>query len=242
LTVFFLDYGNVAEVNEIKEVSDEMAKIPCLAVRITFKVSEYEPRLEDEIRMKRFMRNKDGTFFVNILKSPLKPANKTQSYFTRPPYFSSPQDRQSVVIMREKNGLLYLRTRECFEKMKEIEKAIENYVKTAGPVQNVKVNQLVLCQRNKDKFDRAIVTKVHQTGAEIELLDYLESSKVELKMLKTISEELSREPVTYCVGGKLAGFQELEYDEAAKAVIGQHIEKRKKFRLVSMFSSKPLPF
>jgi hypothetical protein len=238
LTVFFLDYGNVAEVNEIKEVSDEMAKIPCLAVRITFKVSEYEPRLEDEIRMKRFMRNKDGTFFVNILKSPLKPANKTQSYFTRPPYFSSLQDRQSVVIMREKNGVLYLRTRECFEKMKEIEKAVENYVKTAGPVQNVKVNQLVLCQRNKDKFDRAIVTKVHQTGAEIELLDYLESSKVELKMLKTISEELSREPVTYCVGGKLAGFQELEYDEAAKAVIGQHIEKRKKFRLVSIFSSK----
>lgn len=56
LTVIFLDYGNVSQVNEVREISQELAKIPNLAVRITFKMSEYNPVLEDEIRIKILMQ------------------------------------------------------------------------------------------------------------------------------------------------------------------------------------------
>lgn len=49
LTVFFVDFGNSTEVNELKEASDELTKIPCQAVRITFPESQYQPQLFQEI-------------------------------------------------------------------------------------------------------------------------------------------------------------------------------------------------
>lgn len=64
LTVIFLDYGNVSQVDEVRDISEELAKIPSLAVRITFKISEYKPVLEEEITIRVFMQVFFFTMYV----------------------------------------------------------------------------------------------------------------------------------------------------------------------------------
>ncbi|XP_063905212.1 uncharacterized protein LOC135124227 isoform X2 [Zophobas morio] len=272
LTAFFLDYGNVAEVNEVREVSEELAKTPCLAVRITFKDNEYKPVVEDVIRIKRFMKNSDGTFFVNILRNSLnaatpmlkessftnlveKPDYKRENsvveshdsdgwdspdefptsqkraeatFFKKPPFFCKVENDQRVTISHVKDDVIYLKTKECFEKSREIDDVIENYAGKAKNVQRVEVDQLVLYEGEEGKFYRAVVVKVEDKRVEIETLDHGEWKRVALTALKNISEELSRAPITYFVGGKLAGFEQ-GLGDWQKKIIEEYAKKRKKF-------------
>lgn len=50
-----MDYGNIAEVDEVKEASEELRKFLCQSVKLRFDDPTYVPNLYDEI-------------FVNVYK------------------------------------------------------------------------------------------------------------------------------------------------------------------------------
>ncbi|XP_044263975.1 uncharacterized protein LOC123010872 [Tribolium madens] len=269
LTVFFLDYGNIAEVDEIMEVSEDLAKIPCLAVRITFKEAEYMPVLEDEIRINFFYHNSDGTYFVNVLnslkattdrndqtrhslvanevkkdvKEPSKICKSDQKinevFFKKPPLFCEISEGQLVAIVQVNEEIFYLRTKECFTKLKDVEAKIEEYSKNAKSVVNVKLNQVVLHYNNKtNKFNRVVVLKVSNDVVEVEALDYPERFTTDLKNLKLINEQLSKEPITCFPAGRLTGFENKQLGDNCKEIITKHIKTRTKFRVVLGFDDE----
>ncbi|XP_008197916.2 uncharacterized protein LOC103314239 [Tribolium castaneum] len=259
LTVFFLDYGNVAEVDENREISEDLAKIPCMATRITFKEAEYLPILEDEIRIKNFYYNRDGPYFVNILssakKAPIEQTKHSQRaneikqthptktindvFFKKPPLLCEISDGQTVVIVQVVEEMFYLKTKECFAKLKVVKLMIEEYSKNAKSVENVKVNQVILHYNSKtNKLNRAIVLKVNNNNVEIETFDYPGRFTTDLENLKSISEQLSKEPVTCLPGGRLTGFENKQLGEDCKEIIAKHIQKRTKFRVVLGFDDE----
>lgn len=254
-----MDYGNIAEVDEVREASEELSKFPCMAVRVTFKASEYNPVLEDEITIKCVFRNDDKTYFVNVLEAPkkntsatfqesrngikesnflLKESSQTVSprtsrgFFKKPSSFCHLSNDQTVAIVQVQDEIFYLRTKECFAKLKDLENSIEEYAKDAKQIDSVKPNQLVLYHDQKsNKLKRAVVLKVYKRNIDIETFDYMERFTTSLNNLKTINEKLSEEPITCFPGGRLVGFENQQLDDNCKAIIAEHIQKRTKFQV-----------
>jgi hypothetical protein len=50
--VFFVDYGNTAQVQDLKEASEDLNKIPAQAVKILFNTLEYTPTVYENLRIK----------------------------------------------------------------------------------------------------------------------------------------------------------------------------------------------
>ncbi|RZB39810.1 uncharacterized protein BDFB_007985 [Asbolus verrucosus] len=238
LIVFFLDYGNTAEVDELKSVSDELAKIPCMAVRLTFRENEYVPVLEDELKIKIVKQNEDGTYFVSILErttnnretTNVKKVESPPKFTKKPPPLCPLQNGQKVVIIHEEGAVLYLRTKECYQKLKEIEWEIEEHVKSAQPLQHIDVNQLLLVRHEDGKFYRAIAKKIVKGKINLEFLDYVKRALVDKDSIRNINESLSRVPVTYIRGHKLKDFDEI--DAECRNFINKSIQERKKYSVI----------
>ncbi|XP_044263976.1 uncharacterized protein LOC123010873 [Tribolium madens] len=216
LKVFFLDYGNIADVNEVKEASEELGKYPCQCVKLKLEDSTIKPNVYDTLSIK-VKEKQENTYIVTI-------SDTEETYFLKPPPLCQLQHGQRVIIVSQSDGKLALRTRECLEKFKQVEEALKEV--TPKPVSSVKKDQLVLLYRNSD-LQRGIVTNIQENKVELELLDYYEKVKADLSSLRNIAESLAKEPVTYLVTPSVKGLS-----EKSAEIIQKLIESRAKSTVV----------
>ncbi|XP_063918577.1 uncharacterized protein LOC135133945 [Zophobas morio] len=229
LIVFFVDYGNVAEVKEVLEVSEPLSKILRQAARITFSEAQYTAQVNDNLIVKIKKRYENGTYLVDVKtnnnSTPLEPeppkTPTTLNVFTKPQPLCKLEDGQKVMLISHSNGKLILRTKECYDKLKQIERALDEEESKAKPVGHVEKGQLVLCK--KEKLQRAVVLDVQRSSVEIEFLDYYEKMKVDVSALKHITEALSTLSLTYIVTPVLKG-----YNETADQTLRELSEKKVK--------------
>jgi hypothetical protein len=208
LRVFFVDYGNTAQVQDLKEASEDLNKIPAQAVKILFNTLEYTPTVYENLRIKIKKRHENGSYYVDRIitdvNGSVSPKVDTTStvnvYFGKPKALCELEHGQRVMVISEVEGKLALRTKECYDKLRQIEKSIGGV--TAKPVEEVDKQQLVLCTV-KDKLQRGIVSNVQGNSVNIELLDYCETVTVPLTSVNHTTESLSQEPTTYILTPQL---------------------------------------
>lgn len=154
------------------------------------------------------------------------PLPSVKTFFLKPPTLCKLENGQKVMIISHTGAILALRTRECYDKLIQIEKILENF--DPRPIDSVEENQLVLCE--KGKLQRAIVCNNDGKFIEVELLDYHEKIKVDLTKIYQINEFLSKEPITFIVTPPIKN-----YNEEAAGQIEELIMKKAKAVVVSVY-------
>ena len=101
------------------------------------------------------------------------------------------------------NGKLALRTKECYDKFKQVEKALEERGAKAELVEKVERGQLVLCKRGK--FQRGMVKDIQSGGVVVELLDHCDTVNVDLSNLRHINAGLAMQSLTYVLTPQIKG-------------------------------------
>ncbi|KYB26365.1 hypothetical protein TcasGA2_TC033807 [Tribolium castaneum] len=217
LKVFFIDYGNIGEVTEIKEASEELAKYPCQCVKLKLEDSSMKPNDFETLRVKVLNKHENGTYTVVI-------AETDDAFFSKPQPLCQLQHGQRVMIISQRDGKLALRTKECYDKLKQVEQALAEV--TSKPLSSVKKDQLVLFSRNSN-LQRAVVTNFQENKVELELLDYYDKVKVDLSSISNITESLAKEPISYLVTPSVKGLS----DKTAE-IVQNLIETRAKSTVV----------
>ncbi|XP_057652384.1 uncharacterized protein LOC130891580 isoform X2 [Diorhabda carinulata] len=176
--VFFVDYGNRADVSEIRELPDKFRKIPALAVRFAIHKNCPVPKTDTNLTVKVKKKYSDDTYVVeldktfkststeedNSKKSALesvpkskmsaqsieefKTESKERCYVDLPKPLLKLKNNDKVMLLDMVGNKFAVKTKECAQKSKELLEYIKTIDKSSLILKQVEVGQMVLASKD----------------------------------------------------------------------------------------------